>query len=163
MASTVAGRYCLLLCDLQLSSEWVIVMIPVYLTSPQSPGEIKRREVSWTLTNKLAQKRSRAGRWLESWTSFASVVSQRRSYGHSLCDCCEQQLGQQLCGALVAAQCWTDSAVTLFFVVLAAVHGVRVGDCFEVSLFCSPFSHSSPSLIGLLASVDFKQQSLSHT
>ena len=31
----------------------------------QSPGEIKRREVNWTLTKKLAQKRSRAGRW--SW------------------------------------------------------------------------------------------------
>ena len=29
------------------------------------PGEIKRREVSWTL--KLAQKRSRAGRW--SWAT----------------------------------------------------------------------------------------------
>ena len=29
----------------------------------QSPGEIKRREVSWTLRKKLAQKRSRAGRW----------------------------------------------------------------------------------------------------
>ena len=56
-----------------------------------SPGEIKRREVSWTLTKKLVQKRSRSGRWCwaggrESWTSFASVVSQRRSYGHCLCD-----------------------------------------------------------------------------
>ena len=30
--------------------------------STQIPGEIKRREVSWTLTKKLAQKRSRAGR-----------------------------------------------------------------------------------------------------
>ena len=29
----------------------------------QSPGEIKRREVSWTLRKKLAQKRPRAGRW----------------------------------------------------------------------------------------------------
>ena len=29
---------------------------------PQSPGEIKRREVSWTLTKKLAQKRSKGGR-----------------------------------------------------------------------------------------------------
>ena len=29
----------------------------------QSPGEIKRGEVSWILTKKLAQKRSRAGRW----------------------------------------------------------------------------------------------------
>ena len=28
-----------------------------------SPGEIRRREVSLTLTKKLAQKRSRAGRW----------------------------------------------------------------------------------------------------
>ena len=28
----------------------------------QSPGEIKRREVSWTLKKKLAQKRSRGGR-----------------------------------------------------------------------------------------------------
>ena len=33
----------------------------------QSPGEKKRREVSWTLTKKLAQKRSRAGRW--SWAT----------------------------------------------------------------------------------------------
>ena len=32
-----------------------------------SPGEIKRREVSWTLTKKLAQKRSRAGRWSWAW------------------------------------------------------------------------------------------------
>ena len=31
----------------------------------KSPGEIKRREASWTLTKKLTQKRSRAGRW--SW------------------------------------------------------------------------------------------------
>ena len=30
--------------------------------STQIPGEIKRREVSWTLTKKLAQKRPRAGR-----------------------------------------------------------------------------------------------------
>ena len=39
----------------------------------------------------------------------------------------------------------------------------RVGACLEVSLFYPPpppsFSHSSPSLIGLLASVDVKQQS----
>ena len=59
----------------------------------ESRGEIKRKEVSWTPTRKLSQKRSRAGRWCwarererESWTSFASVVSQRRSYGHCLCD-----------------------------------------------------------------------------
>ena len=33
------------------------------VTDVQSPGEIKRREMSWTLRKKLAQKRSRAGRW----------------------------------------------------------------------------------------------------
>ena len=31
----------------------------------KSPGMIKRREVSWTLTKMLPQKRSRGGRW--SW------------------------------------------------------------------------------------------------
>jgi len=34
--------------------------------------------------------------------------SQQRSYGH----CSKQQLGQQLCGTVVAAQCWTDTALT---------------------------------------------------
>ena len=34
----------------------------------ESPGEIKRREVSWTLTKKLSQKRSRAtGRIKSDW------------------------------------------------------------------------------------------------
>ena len=69
----------------------------------QSPGEIKRREVSWTLTKKLAlyfrvQASSGGGRLLDpyvspeeiksrevqlgskSWTSFASVVPQRQCY-----------------------------------------------------------------------------------
>ena len=75
-------------------------------TDRQSPGEIKRREVSWTLTRTLdafagpgeikrrevvvdpqvdQEQGGRSG--LESWISFASVVSQRRSYGHCLCDC----------------------------------------------------------------------------
>ena len=93
---------------------------------PQSPGKIKRREVSWTLTKKLdasagpgeikrrevvldpqvspeeikrrevvldpqvspeETKRREVELGLkESWTSFASAVSQRRSYGHCLCD-----------------------------------------------------------------------------
>ena len=39
-----------------------------------------------------------------------------------------------------------------------------VGACFEVSLFCPPFpTRQSPSLIGLLASVDVKQQKLTHS
>ena len=43
---------------------------------------------------------------------------------------------------------WRQSTAALVF---------RVGAWYEVLLFCPP-SHSSPSLIGLLASVDVKQQ-----
>ena len=79
------------------------------------PGEIKRREVSWTLMKKLdafagpgeikrrevvldpqvspGEIMSReVGLGSESWTSFASVVSQQLCYGHRLCDCSAQQL-----------------------------------------------------------------------
>ena len=43
----------------------VLVLKPFanFTENTQSPSEIKRREVSWTLRKKLAQKRSRAGRW----------------------------------------------------------------------------------------------------
>ena len=65
-------------------------MLLMWTTLAACLDEIKRKGVSWTLKKKLAQKRSRAGRCAglerESWTSFASVVSQRRSYGHCLCD-----------------------------------------------------------------------------
>ena len=43
------------------------------------PGEIKRREVSWTL--KLAQKRSRAGRW--SWASELGLLLRRQLFPNS--------------------------------------------------------------------------------
>ena len=115
-----------------------------------SPEEIKSREV-------VLDYRER-----ESLISFASVVSQRRSYGHCLFDCSAQQLGQQLRGAVVAAQCRTDTAVTFccsgggprqpWFSVLAPVSR------FHSSV---PFSHSSPSLKGFLAYVDkYKQQQI---
>ena len=70
----------------------------------QSPGEIKKREVSWTLTKKLDSfagpseikrrevildpqvspeeiKNREVELGSESWTSFASVVSQQQCYG----------------------------------------------------------------------------------
>ena len=131
----------------------------------QSPGENKRREVSWTLTKKLAQKRSRAGRWC--WATgrffcFASVVSQRRSYGHCLCESVlHSSWGQQLRGAVVGAQCRTDTALT------SCCSGGGPRQPWSSGLapisrfhFSVPLSHSSPSLIGLLASVDVKQQKL---
>ena len=43
---------------------FLLLLLLLFHNTRQSPGEIKRREVSWTLTKKLlAQKRSRAGRW----------------------------------------------------------------------------------------------------
>ena len=54
------------------------------LNLSQSPGEIRKREVSWTLKLALRDQEQGGGAGLESWTSFASLVSQRWSYGH--CD-----------------------------------------------------------------------------
>ena len=133
----------------------------------QNPGEIKRREVSWTLRKKLAQKRSRAGRWCwarESWTSFDSVVSQWWSYGHCLCDCSAQQLGQQMCRAVVDPKCRTDAALTF----CCSGGGPqqpwssRLAPVSRSHSSRAPFPHSSPSLTGLLASVDIKQQKLTN-
>ena len=82
-----------------------------------SPVEIKRREVSWTLTKKLAQKRSSAGRWC--WARERELDFFRFScfptaelWTPSLWLCSAEQLGQQLCGAVVAVQCRTDTALT---------------------------------------------------
>ena len=55
------------------------------------------------LDPQVSPQEIKSGAGFESRTSFASVVSQRRSYGHCLCDCSEYQLGQQLFGTVVAA------------------------------------------------------------
>ena len=59
----------------------------------QSPGEIKRREVSWTLTKKLDTfadpgeiKRREVELGSETWTYFATVVTQQQCYRHCPCD-----------------------------------------------------------------------------
>ena len=128
----------------------------------QSPGETKRREVSCTLTKKQAQKRSRAGRWrwaggldffcfscfptaelrtLSLWLFYTAV-------GTAIAWCCGRcEMPDGHCLNILLF--WRRS--TAF----------RVGACLEVSLrLLSPFSHSFPSLIGLLASVDVKHQNL---
>ena len=66
---------------------------------------------------KLAQKRSRVGRW--SWAAKVEllslrVVPQQRCNGHCPCDSAQaRQLKQQLRGALVAGQWRGDTALTL--------------------------------------------------
>ena len=96
----------------------------------------------------------------ESWTSFASVVSPTMElWTLSLWLCSAQQLEQRLRGAVVAAQCRTDTALTSWcsggspwqpqFFRLAPVSRFHS----SVLLF-----HLSLSLIGLLTSMDVKQQ-----
>ena len=85
------------------------IKAPRKIFPDQSPDEIKRREVSWTLTKKLdtfagpgeikrrevvldpqvshEEIKSRdVEMGSESWTSFASVVTQQQCYGHCPCD-----------------------------------------------------------------------------
>ena len=94
-----------------------------------SPEEMKSREV-------VLGYRER-----ESWASSASVVSQRRSYGHCLCNSIlHSSWDSRNCVVLWslrnAGHClnillfWRRSTAALVF---------RVGACFEVSLFCPPF------------------------
>ena len=111
-----------------------------------SPEEIKSREVVLG--------------YRESWTSFASVVSQRRSNGHCLCDSVLHSSWDSNCVVLWSLR---NAGRTLPYhpVVLAAVHGslgLSGWLLFRGFTLLSPFSHSSPSLIGLLASVDVKEQ-----
>ena len=94
-----------------------------------SPEEIKSGEVvlGWRVGLPLLQ-----------------LFSQRRSYGHCLCDSVlhSSKLGQQLRGAVVAAQCRTDAAlinILLFWRRSTAALVFRVGACFEVSVFCPLF------------------------
>ena len=50
----------------------------------QRPGEIKRREVSWTLTKKLAQKRSKEGGVLDSHEEASPEEIKRREVSWTL-------------------------------------------------------------------------------
>ena len=133
----------------------------------QRPGEIKRREVSWTLTKKLAQKRSKAGRW--SWATERELdffcfscfpTAELRTVSLSLF-CTAVGTAIAWCGRRCAMPDGHCRNILLFWRRSTAALVFRVGSCFEVSLFCPPFSHSSPSLIALFASVDVKQRSQS--
>ena len=67
------------------------------LVSFAGPGEIKRREVVLDPQESPDEiKRREVELGSESWTSFASVVTQQRSNGHCPCDCSAHQLKQQL-------------------------------------------------------------------
>ena len=124
------------------------------MTLNQSPGEIKRREVRWTLTKKLAQKRSRAGRWC--W------AGEREREMDFFCFRLFPNGGATVivfvtlfCIAVGTAVAWCGGRcampdghclnILLFWRRSTAALVFRVGACFEVSLFCPLFPHSFPS------------------
>ena len=111
----------------------------------KSPGEIKRREVSWTLTKKLAQKRSRAGRWCWARERVGLLLFWLFPNGRAIdivfmtLFCIEVGTAIVWCGgrcAMPDGHClnilllWQRSMAALVF---------RVGTCFEISLFCTLF------------------------
>ena len=109
-----------------------------------SPGEIKRREVSWTFTKKLAQKRPRAGRW--SWTRerVGLLLLQLFPNGGAT----DIVFVTLFCTAVGTAVAWCGGCCTvpgghchnilLFWRRSTAALVFRVGACFEISLVPVP-------------------------
>ena len=88
---------------------YIIIDTNRYKSQTTSPGEIKKREVNWTLKKKLAQKRLRAGRWCLAERA-GLLLLQLFPNGGATDIVLLTLLGQQLRGAVVAAQCRTDTA-----------------------------------------------------
>ena len=131
----------------------------------QSPGEIKRREVSWTLTKKLAQKRSRGERWCWARERVGLRLLQLFPNGGAT----DIVFVNQFCTAVETAIAWCCGRCAMpdghCHNILCSGGGPRQpwsSRLAPVSRFHSsvPFSHSSPSLMGLLASVTLSSQTL---
>ena len=149
---------------------------------PAESGEIKRREASWTLTKKLDASAGpgeikRREMVLDPQVSPEEIKSRKVELRVGLLliqlfpngratdivfvtlFCIAVGTAVAWCGGRCAMPDGHCRNILLFWRRSTAALVFRVGVCFEVSLFCPPFSHSSPSLIGLLASVDgVKQQ-----
>ena len=119
----------------------------VSLMFRQSPGEIKTREVSWTLTKKLAQKRSRAGRWC--WARERERVGRLFLQLFPIGGATDIIFVTLFCMAVGTAVAWCGGRcamldghcfnILLFWRRSTAALVFRVASCFEVSLFCPPF------------------------
>ena len=123
-----------------LASQYIKDRLKAVTIHDQSPGEIKGREVSWTLTKKLAQKRSRAGRW---------CLARELDFFYFSCFPTAELRTLSLCIAVGTAMTWCGGCcampdrhclnILLFWWRSTAALVFRVGACFEVSLFCPPF------------------------
>ena len=111
----------------------------------QRAGEIQRMEVNWTLTKKLAQKRSRAVRWCWARERVGLLLLQLFPNGGAT----DNVFVTLFCIAVGTAIAWCGGRcampdghclnILLFWRRSTAASVFRVGACFEVSLFCPPF------------------------
>ena len=139
----------------------------------QSLGEIKGREVSWTLTKKLdafAGPGEIKSREVELGLRVGLLLLQLFPNGGAA----DIVFVTLFCIAVgtVTAWCCGRCAMpdghclnTLLFwrQSTAALIGLPGWHLFRGFTLLSPFSHSSPSVIGLLASVDVKQHNFTHS
>ena len=114
-------------------------------SQPKSPDEIKRREVSWTLTKRLAQKRSIAGRWcwarereLDFFCFSCSPTAELHTSSLWLfCIAVETAIAWfSGCCAMPDGHCLN---ILLFWRQSMAAFAFQVGARFEVTFFCPPF------------------------
>ena len=111
----------------------------------KSPGETKMREVSWTLTKKLAQKRSSAGWWCWAIERVQLLLLQLFSNGGATdivfvtLFCIAVGTAIAWCGGRCAMPDGHCRNILLFWRRSTAAFVFRVGACFEVSFFCPPF------------------------
>ena len=119
--------------------------LPTLAMLAQSPGEIKRREVSCTLRKKLAQQRSRTGRWCWAGERIGLLLLQLFPNGGAT----DIVFVTLFCIAVGTAIAWCCGRcampdghclnILLFSRRSTAALVFRFGACFEVSLFCPPF------------------------
>ena len=119
--------------------------------------------MSWTVTKKLAQKRSRAGKWC--WAREREL--------DFFCFSCFPNGGATdivlvtlfcIVSGTAVAWCGGPGRCAMpdgHYLNILLFWRLSTAASFEVSLFCPPFpTYSSLYLIGLLASVDVKQRKL---
>ena len=111
----------------------------------QNAGEIQRMEVNWTLTKKLAQKRSRSGRWCWARERVGLLLLRLFPNGGAtnivFVTLFLIAVGTAIawCGGRCAMPDGHFLNILLFWRRSTAASVFRVGACFEVSLLCPSF------------------------
>ena len=111
-----------------------------------SPGEIRRREVSWTLTKKLSPEEIKSREAVLGYRERVGLLSLQLFPNGGATDIVFVTLFCIAVGAAIAWCCGRCAMpdrhclnILLFWRRSTAALVFRVGACFEVSLFCPPF------------------------